>query len=161
MKKEFTVLAVALCLGSAGTAWSATARGGMSKDAYEAAKGRIETQYKADRKLCSRTRGDARDVCEAQAKGREKSLLAKLQAQYRPSPDASEKAKETTAEANFNVAREKCEALKGAAEDKCLDQAKAAREAAVRQARVEKVDSTGGVFGKDNAGKAAAKVPRS
>lgn len=167
MKKELIGLAVALCLGSAGSAWAANPavaavkpKAPMSKEAYESARDRIEAQAKADQKLCKRTKGDARDLCEAQAGGREKALKARLEAQYKDTPAAIEAAKEETAKANFEVAREKCDALKGDARDKCVDQAKAAREAAVRQARVEKVDSTGGVFGKDTAGKAAARAAK-
>ena len=40
-----------------------------------------------------------------------------------------------------------CEAQKRRARSNCVKEAKAAREAAIRHARVEKVDSTGGVFG--------------
>ena len=160
MKKELLALAAIFCLAGTSAGWAATPKAGMSKDVYDAAKDRIEAQFKADKKLCDRAKGHARDVCQAQARGRQEALVAKLDAQYRPSPDATELAKEKTAEANFKVAKEKCEALKGDVEDKCMDEAKAAREAAVRQARVEKVDSTGGVFGKNAAGKAAAKPPK-
>jgi hypothetical protein len=160
MKKDFLALVVAACLGSAGSAWAAAPKAGMSKDAYEAAKDRIAAQYQADKQLCGRVKGHARDVCQAQAKGREEALTAKLEAQYKPSPDATEQAKEKTADANFRVAKEKCDALKGDAEDKCMEEAKAAREAALRQARVEKVDTTGGVFGKAAAGKAAPKLAK-
>jgi hypothetical protein len=44
------------------------------------------------------------------------------------------------------VAKAKCDALKGKAEDRCMKEAKAAREAAIRQAKVEKVQETGGPF---------------
>ena len=61
------------------------------------------------------------------------------------------------ADANYGVAREKCEAREGRRQDRCVDEAKAAREAANRQARVEKVDSTGGVFGRRRGGQAGAR----
>jgi hypothetical protein len=44
------------------------------------------------------------------------------------------------ADADFDVARQRCEALKGRAHDTCVDQAKHDREAAVRLAKVEKVE---------------------
>lgn len=120
----------------------------LTPQAYEAAKKRIEAQYRADRRTCGRLKGAPRDICDAQAEGRKDSATARLEARYRRTPDAVEQAKIVTAEANYKVARQKCEALKGRAEDRCIDQAKAAREAAIRQARVEKVESTGGVFGR-------------
>jgi hypothetical protein len=160
MKKEFLAIAATLCFGSIGNGWAATPKAGMTKDAYDAAKDRIEAQFKADQKLCVRAKGNARDVCQAQAQGRQEALVARLDAQYNPSAAATEEAKEKTAEANYRVAREKCDALKGAAKDKCIDAAKAGREAALRQARVEKVDSTGGIFGRNAAAKAAVKPPK-
>lgn len=164
IKHRLIGAAAALCLGSIGNAWAAgnpalaapaASKAPLTRPAYEAAKKAIDRQYDADKKACDRTRGDAKDVCRAQAKGRLEAERAKLEARYKPSPDAIEEAKEATAEANYKVAREKCSSLKGDAEDKCIDAAKAAREAAIRQARVEKVDSTGGVFGRNAPSKSA------
>ncbi len=126
----------------------------LTQQDYRAAKLRIEAQLEADRKLCASLKGDKREVCDAQAKGREKAEKAKLEARYKPSPDTVAEAKIATAEANYEVARAKCELLKGKAEKRCEKEAKAAREAAVRQARVEKVDATGGIFGEGVKGKA-------
>jgi len=99
-----------------------------------------------------------RDVCEAEAKGRRDSLLADLDAQYKPSAEASFKAKNVTAEANFAVAREKCNGQKGDAKDRCVKQAKAGREAAIRQAKVEKIQETGGPFHHAHTATAALKA---
>lgn len=128
----------------------------MSKQQYEAAKVRIAAQLKADRKLCASLEGDRREVCDAQAEGREKAEKAQLEARYKPSPDTTLEAKVATAEANYEVARAKCDLLKAKAEKRCEKEAKAAKEAAIRQARVEKVDATGGIFGDGAKGRAAA-----
>lgn len=133
----------------------------MSKQQYEAEKVRIGAQLKADRKLCAALKGDKREVCDAQAEGREKAEKAQLEARYKPSPDHTLEAKVATAEANYEVARAKCDLLKGKAEKRCEKEAKAAREAAIRQARVEKVDATGGIFGEGAKGKAAAPAGKS
>lgn len=128
----------------------------MSKAQYEAAKARIAAQLKADQKLCATLGGDGQEVCEAQAEGREKAEKARLEARYRRTPETALAAKLATAEANYEVARARCDLLKGKAEKRCEQEAKAAREAAVRQARVEKVDATGGIFGDGAKGKAGA-----
>ena len=133
----------------------------LTRQAYEAAKVAIEKQRDADKKACRRLKGDAKDVCHAQAEGREKAGKAQLEARWKRTPDAVEEARFATADANYKVAREKCAALKDEAEDRCIDEAKAAREAARRHARVEKVDSTGGIFGEGAAGKPGARVPKS
>lgn len=119
----------------------------MTRKAYEAAKDKIAAQYKADKKYCNGFKGQKEDVCDAEAKGKAGALRAELEAQYKPSPQASQKAKYVTADANYDVARTKCDALSGSGKKRCVEEAKAAREAAVRQAKVEKVRETGGPFG--------------
>ena len=118
----------------------------MTKQAFEARKAKIEAEAKADRKSCDRLEGNRKDVCQAEAKGRAQALQAELEARYEPSPEATQNAKNVTAEANYAVAKTKCKALKGQAENRCMKEAKLAREAAIRQAKVEKVQETGGPF---------------
>lgn len=128
----------ALCVS--GMAGLAAADGAMAKSAYKAARERIELQGKADRKACERQKADARPLCEAQAKGREKVARARLEAQYRPGPDADRAVKEAQADANFELARVRCASGRaGQRKEACLAQARGVREAAVRQAKVEKV----------------------
>lgn len=171
MKYQLIRLAVVLCCAGSTGAWAAAGnkaleapaanKAPLTQQQYEAGKKAIEAQSARDRKACERLKGDAQDVCEAQAEGHGKAEKAKLEARYKPSPDAVEEARLATADANYQVAKEKCEAMKGKAEDRCMKEAKAAREAARRHARVEKVDSTGGIFGEGAAGKAATKSPKS
>lgn len=149
-------LALAAALAAAGPALAAAPNKALAmakeppltQQRFEALKKRIEAQHDADRRACRRFEGARRDVCEAQAKGKEDAAKAKLEARYKGTPDAILQAKEVTAEANYKVARKKCSALKGKAEDRCVDAAKAAREAALRQARVERVEATGGIYGR-------------
>jgi len=156
-------LALVLALGAGGALAAnkalerpASEKAPLTEARYEAAQAAIDRQFEADRKACERARRSARDVCHAQAKGRQKAEHARLDARYRPSPDTVEAAKFAIADANFEVAKAKCDALKGRAESRCMREAKAARVAARRQARVEKVEATGGIYG-EGAGKAAAK----
>lgn len=147
-KLQYTVVLAGLVLSGAAVAAEPAAK--MSRSAYEAAKARIEAQYESDRKLCRKVQGQARKVCRAQAEGRADALKAELEAKYKPSPEAWREAKEVTAEANYEVALARCEALKGKAEDRCERQAELARDAAIRQAKVEKVKETGGAFATRN-----------
>ena len=119
----------------------------MTKQGYDAAKKKIEAQYKADRKTCGTVKGLAREICKEEAEGKADAAKAELEAQYKPSPEASQHAKNVIADANYDVAKKKCEAKKGDAKDKCVGLAKLAREAAIRQAKVEKIEETGGPFG--------------
>lgn len=150
MKRKLHSLALLACLALAGPGFAAGKPAAkpqpMTKQAYQAEKAKIAAEAKADLKLCAGMKGHAGDVCEVEAKGRADALAAELEARYRPSPEANQKAKNVTAEANYAVAKAKCKALKGKAEDRCMKQAKLAREAAIRQAKVEKVQETGGAF---------------
>lgn len=145
MKRTMQGALVLVALALAGAAAADVAP--MDRKAYEAALDKVEAQHEADRKLCDRMKkGNARDVCVAQADGRKQALEAKLAAELQPGAEATQDAKNAVAEANYRVARAKCKALKDSAEDRCVKEAKAAREAAIRQAKVEKVQETGGPF---------------
>jgi hypothetical protein len=139
MKTHLVRCALALCLGAGASAYAAPPA--MSKPAYKAAGARIEAQQKADSKACARLKGNARDVCAVQAKGKAEAAQAELDARYKPSPNAERDAKEAQADADYRTAKERCAAAKDKARGSCLKQAKAARDAAVRQAKVEKVET--------------------
>lgn len=155
-RRKLMGLAIAVTLAAAGSVGAQAPNKALvvakepplTQQRYEDRKKRIEAQSRADRKACRRLEGERRDVCEAQARGKEDAAKAKLEARFRGTPEATLRAKEVTAEANYKVAREKCALLEGKTEDRCMDEAKAAREAALRQARVEKVESTGGIYGR-------------
>ena len=117
MKKDLISLAAALCLGFTASAFAADTTAAMSKDAHKAAKEKIEAQYKVDKKACDGMKENAEDLCKAEAKGKEKIAKAELEAQYKPSPKADEKVRLAKADAAYDVAKEKCDDLKGNAKD--------------------------------------------
>jgi hypothetical protein len=111
----------------------------MSKDAFEAAEERIEAVARKERKACDRLKGRSAELCVVQAKAREKVARAELEAEYEPSLETWQDARDAKADADYAVAREKCDDFKGAAKSRCVQAAKSAREAAIRLAKVEKV----------------------
>jgi hypothetical protein len=137
MNQKLTLLAVAACLGFAGSAFAADTTTGMSKDAYKAAKDKIEAQFKTDKKACDGTKGNAHELCEAEAKGKEKVAKAELEAQYKPGPKADAKVKSTKADADYEVAKEKCDDLQANAKDTCKKEAKATHDSAKAQAKAD------------------------
>lgn len=162
------IVALGLAVGGAGAfaknkalELPAAEKAPLTAASYEAAKTTIDRKFEVDQKACERLRGNAQDVCNAQAQGKQKSERALLDARYKPSPDSVESAKFATADANYEVDKAKCGARKGKAKSRCIADAKAGREAARRQARVEKVEATGGIYGEGASGKAAAKTPAS
>jgi hypothetical protein len=140
IQRNMPMIVLALAFGLGGTGALAGADPAMSEDAYEAAQDRIEAQAKARRKACAPLKGNAKDVCQLEAKGWEKAAKAQLEAEYQPSPDAEKNAKVARAEADYDIARQRCAPLKDRAKDRCLKQAKHDREAAIRLAKVEKVE---------------------
>ena len=137
-KKHLIALALVLGVGAGGVVYSADSA--INKDAYKAAQQRIDAQAKAQVKACGRFKANPKDVCEAQAKGWEKVAKAELEARHKPGPETEKLAKFAHADADFDVAKQRCELLKDRAHDTCIAQAKHDREAAVRLAKVEKVE---------------------
>ena len=123
MHKHVISLAIALGFGLSGTAFAADA---MSKDAYKTEKDKIEATAKADKKACDGMKDNAKDVCQAEAKAKEKIAKAELDAKNKPGAKADEKVRMMKAEGEYEVAKEKCEDLKGTAVASCKKDAKVA-----------------------------------
>jgi hypothetical protein len=87
------------------TSFSAT----MSKDAYKSEKSRITTEYKSEMQRCTSLSGNAKDICKAEVKGKEKSAKADAYASYKGSNKAATSALIARAGADFAVAKEKCD----------------------------------------------------
>ena len=84
----------------------------ISKDAYDVVVKNAEAQYKTDKDACSSRSGNAKDICLAEATGKEKIAKADAEVAYHNTPKAREDARTTRAEATFNVAKEKCDELR-------------------------------------------------
>jgi hypothetical protein len=121
-----------------GFAFSSAAMAAMSKDEYKAKKDAISANYKAERAKCDPLAGNAKDICVAEAKGREKVAKAELESSYKPSTDNTYKARVAKAEADYAVAKEKCDDKAGNDKDVCVKQAKAAEATAKGEAKAQK-----------------------
>ncbi|MDB5860728.1 MAG: hypothetical protein JWQ76_4417 [Ramlibacter sp.] len=133
-------LLAVLSLGLAGNAFAGG--GGMSKDAYQAAQARVEATQKSEVQACDGAKGHARDICRTAAKGRGKVALAELVADYQPSPAADRAVMMAQADADYDLARQHCDEAQGPAKDACRARADHVREAAVRLAKIERVEAT-------------------
>jgi hypothetical protein len=126
---------LALYFGAAGGALA----DGMGKEAYKAAKSRIEASLKDEVRACDAQKGNPRDICRATAEGHAKVALAELEAQYEPGPDAMAREMVAQAKADYEVARQRCAGMAAPARDACRAQAENKRDAGVRQAKLEHV----------------------
>lgn len=125
-----TLTAIALCAASA----MASAQT-MNKAEYDAAKDRIEMNHKNAKKSCDALKDNAKDICQEEAKGKEKVEKAELENTYKATPDNARKLEEAKADSTYDLAKEKCEDQKGDAEKVCKADAKAVHERAVKAAK--------------------------
>ena len=86
---------------------------------------RIEAEYKSAKAKCDTMKGNEKEVCEADAKGKEKIAKAELDQKKNPSVRNERKVAEAKAEHTYHVAKEKCDMQKGKDEKACEKQAKA------------------------------------
>jgi len=122
MKLKLTTLAAAVALSMS----CAANAGLLSKDEIKHEGDRISAEFKSAKQACDSKAGNAKDICMAEAKGNEKVAKAELDARDKGTPKAQEEAKVAKAEANYGVAKQRCDDLGGNAKDVCLKDARAA-----------------------------------
>jgi hypothetical protein len=138
MSKTLMALFAAAGLCFAG-ATSAAINGSHDKAARDQAIKAADAAYKADKDACKSLSGNAKDVCEQEAKGKEKIAKAEAKASYEGTPKARENARLAHAEATYDVAKEKCDDMSGNQKDVCVKEAKAAYTKAKADAKVDRV----------------------
>lgn len=114
---------------------SALCAGGMPKAEFSAGNAQVAIQYKADKDACASLSGNAADVCKLEAEGRSAVARADLKAAYQPSVKNRYKASVVRAQADYAVAREKCDDAAGNVKDVCVKQAKSIEIAAKADAK--------------------------
>jgi hypothetical protein len=111
----------------------------MSRDGYTQAKKDADAQYKIDKDACSSLSGNAKDICIAEAKGKDDVAKAEAAAAYENTPKARESARVAHAQAIYKVAIEKCDDLAGNRKDVCVKEAKAELVRGKADAKVDRV----------------------
>ena len=96
------------------------------KAAYENAKASAKTSYDDARKKCDAMSGNAKDVCVAEASAARVRAEQGAEAAYQGTPKAREQAAGEIADANYKVARERCNERSGNDKDVCIKVARAA-----------------------------------
>lgn len=144
MSRLFTAVCVAAALGVAGTASAQFVAANspaspLSKAGYSQAKVDADAQYKIDKEACSSQSGNAKDICIAQAKGKDKVAKADAQAAYENTPKARQSARVAHAQASYDVAIEMCDDQAGNPKDVCVKEAKAALVRGKADAKVDRV----------------------
>ena len=125
--------------GAAQTYPPKTAPSTMSKDSYAMAKTNADAQYKIDKDACSSRSGNAKDICIAEAKGKDNIAKAEAETAYENTPKNRENARVAHAQAAYDVTLEKCDDLAGNRKDVCVKEAKAVLVAGKADAKVDRV----------------------
>jgi len=120
---DITSIAAVIVLASGAGAMAAE---GISSDEYKAGQGRIAAEYKSAKANCASRTANAKDVCIAEAKGKERVAKAELEARHKPGEKSRYDVSIAKAQADYAVAKEKCDDKAGNDKDACVKQAKAA-----------------------------------
>lgn len=127
MKSFIATLIATVAVAAIGIAPAAAQ---TNKDAHKSAMDKVKAEYKVSKDKCDAMSGHAEDICEDEAKlVRAKGELDAV-TKFDNAGNNVHKARGNVIDAEYELAEEKCDALKGDAEDKCEAQAKSTRDAA-------------------------------
>ena len=137
MSKTTTIQAAVLaaCLSAVSYA---NAAGTITKADYRAGKDAATATYKADKEACGKLGDNAKDVCVAEAKGKEKVAKAELEYKYTGKAGDRKHLADVKAETAYEVAKEKCDDKAGNDKDVCVKEAKAVEVKAKADAKLNK-----------------------
>lgn len=128
-----TTIAVAIGLAFGNAAMARN----MSMHEYKSTLTRIDSEHRSDLKNCRSLSGNANDICVAEANGKAKVATADLEATRKNTRQAHYNARVIKAEADYAVAKERCDDKAGNDNDVCLKEAKAAEVAAEADAKAQ------------------------
>jgi len=127
------------CIGTLALASAGHAAG--DKAAYESAKASAKSTYQAAKAKCDALKDNAKDVCVAEAKAARTRTEEQAEATYKNTPKAREHAVHEIAEADYKVAKERCDDRTGNDKDVCVKVAKAALVKAQSDAKATRVST--------------------
>jgi hypothetical protein len=114
----------------------------VDRQAKKTDEDRIEADAKAAKAKCGPLKGNEKDICQAEAKAKEKLAKAELEQRFEPSAAHARKVHEAKAEGDYEVAKEKCESNKDGA-SACKKEAKAKYERAKADIKVNDARAEG------------------
>ncbi len=112
---------------------------GISRDEYNREKDRVEADAKAAKEACKSMKDNAKDICQAEAKAKEKVAKKELDYKKNPNDKNMQDWEKMKVEAAYEVAKEKCEDQKGADQAKCKKDAKAEKDRGMAAAKGKKM----------------------
>ncbi len=131
--------AAAFFVGAVLFAGSASAAG--DKTAYDQARTLSKATYQTASKQCDSLSGNAKDICVAEVKAVRTKADVQAEAAYKNTPKAREHAIHESAEADYKVAKERCDDKAGNDKDVCIKEAKAVETRAKADAKATQKSS--------------------
>ena len=107
----------------------------LTREQAKAEHDRVDATYKAEKEACNKLTDNAKDVCEAEAKG--KQDVANAEIDYKRSGSERDRMKiaEVRAKADYAVAKERCENRPRDQQSACKKEAEATEKAAISSAK--------------------------
>jgi hypothetical protein len=138
---KFSPLMRALAVGIGTLAFAGGGHAAGDKAAYDSAKASAKSTYEAAKAKCDALKDNAKDICVAEAKAARTRTDEQAEAVYKNTPKARQHAIDEIAEADYKVAKERCDDRTGNDKDVCVKVAKAALTKAKADAKANRVST--------------------
>jgi len=134
------MLIATLLATAAGASFAATPAAALKHDpeTYRSLTQKAAADYRKAAADCAALSGNDKDVCKAEAKATRAHAEADAVAKYSNTDRRRESALKKVADADYAVAKEKCDAQTGADRDTCVDNAKSVHAAALADAKASR-----------------------
>ena len=141
-------LIATLLATAAGASFAAAPTAALNHDpvTYRNLTQKAETEYRAATAKCDAKSGNDKDVCMAEARLARTRTEADALSKYNNTAAGRARAHTNVADAEYDLAKAKCDAKSGADKDSCMDNAKSVHTAALadaKAARTERTTATG------------------
>jgi osmotically-inducible protein OsmY len=154
-------LIATLLATAAGASFAAAPTAALNHDpaTYRNLTQKAESAYRAATAKCDAKSGNDKDVCMAEARLTRTRTEADALSKYNHTAASHAKARANVADAEYDLAKAKCDARSGAEKDSCMDNAKSVHTAALADVKAERSEratavgsSGGGATGASGAG---------
>lgn len=116
----------------------------VDRNAYKAAEDKAESDYKVAKDNCKSLKHNAKDICKEEAKVAQRRAELDATMQYQNTAKDVEHAKKKLADAEYDLAKERCDDMSGSQKSACKADAKAAKKDAIAAAENPNATTTTG-----------------
>jgi len=137
-------LIATLLATAAGASFAAAPTAALNHDpaTYRNLTQKAESEYRAAAAKCDTKSGNDKDICMAEARLVRTRTEADALSRYNNTAAGRARARTNVADAEYDLAKAKCDAKSGADKDSCMDNAKSVHTAALADAKAERADAT-------------------